>query len=75
MYDIEVGVVGCGGVFSLMVPYEVREDDQSAILGEVEEGRGRVCGREIGAGGGDVSVWVWSKRGGRVGIFGWSACS
>ena len=37
--------------------------DQSAILEEVEEGRWRVCGREIGAGGGDMSVWVWSRRG------------
>ena len=38
-------------------------------------GRGRVCGSEIGAGGGDVSVWVWSRRGGGVGIVGRSACS
>ena len=48
---------------------------QSANRGEVEVGRGRVCGREIGAGGGDVSVWVWSRRDGGVGIVGRSACS
>ena len=41
----------------------------------MEEGRGRVCGREIGTGGGDVSVWVWSRRDGGVGIVGRSACS
>ena len=32
-------------------------------------------GRLVVVAGGDVSVWVWSRRGGGVGIVGRSACS
>ena len=55
MYDIEVGVVGRGRGSSLswsrMKCGRMVGWGQSAIRGEVEEGRGRVCGREIGGGG------------------------